>query len=173
MNPMHKPAKRSGSLQAKTIEEEIAHLRDLDLATLRTRWQSEFGRPAPDHLTRYLLFRILAYKVQVDRLGDLDAVTLKILKRASGNERGSSVISEKLAAVDQRRFAAPLGTVLVREWDRKSHRVMVVPDGFAWNGKTFQSLSQVAFAITGTKWNGPRFFGLRDRRPQTIAGGAD
>jgi hypothetical protein len=61
-------------------------------------------------------------------------------------------------------------STLVREWDRKSHRVMVMPDGFAWNGETFTSLSEIAFAITGTKWNGPRFFGLRDTRPQINAG---
>ena len=173
MDPMHKPAKRGGSLQSKTIGDEIAHLRDLDLTTLRVCWQNEFGRPAPEHLTRYLLFRVLAYKTQADRLGDLDADTLKVLKRTSGNDGGPSVISKKLAALDQRRFAPPPGTVLVREWDRKSHRVMVIADGFAWNGKTFESLSQVAFAITGTKWNGPRFFGLRDRRPQTNLGGAE
>jgi hypothetical protein len=53
--------------------------------------------------------------------------------------------------------------VLVREWDRQSQRVMVMADGFAWNGQTYDSLSKVAFAITGTKWNGPRFFGLRHR----------
>ena len=56
-----------------------------------------------------------------------------------------------------------------RTLDRKSHRVMVMPDGFAWNGETFASLSEIAFAITGTKWS-PRFFGLRDRRPQINAG---
>jgi hypothetical protein len=54
-------------------------------------------------------------------------------------------------------------SVLVREWDRRSQRVMVMADGFAWNDQTYDSLSKVAFAITGTKWNGPRFFGLRDR----------
>jgi hypothetical protein len=167
---MHKPAKRGVSLQRRSIEDEIAHQRDLDLMGLRTYWQNEFGRPAPKHLTRYLLFRILAYKTQADRFGDLDADTLKVLKRASGSDWGPSIVSKKLAVLDQRRFAPPPGTVLVREWDRKSHRVMVMPDGFAWNGKTFESLSQVAFAITGTKWNGPRFFGLRDRRPQTSAG---
>ena len=63
------------------------------------------------------------------------------------------------------------GTVLVREWDRKPHRVMVMPDGYAWNGKTFDSLSKVAFAITRTKWNGPRFFDLRDRQPLQNADG--
>jgi hypothetical protein len=58
------------------------------------------------------------------------------------------------------------GTVLVREWDRKSHRVMVLANGFAWNGQTYDSLTKVAFAITGTRWNGPRFFGLRDKQAQ-------
>ena len=59
------------------------------------------------------------------------------------------------------------GTVLVREWDRQSQRVMVMSDGFAWNGQTYDSLSKVAFAITGTKWNGPRFFGLRDKEDRS------
>src|SRR5712672_1121339 len=59
------------------------------------------------------------------------------------------------------------GTVLVREWDRQSQRVMVMADGFAWNGQTYDSLSKVAFAITGTKWNGPRFFGLRDKEDRS------
>jgi hypothetical protein len=56
------------------------------------------------------------------------------------------------------------GTVLIREWDGAPQRVMVLADGFAWNGSTYKSLSQVARAITGTRWNGPRFFGLRDKK---------
>jgi len=165
--------KRARSLQRRTIEDEIALLRDLDLKGLRTHWQNEFGRAAPEHLTRYLLFRILAYRIQADRLGDLDAETLKILARSAGQEDQPSGVSRELAELDQRRSTPPPGAVLVREWDQKSHRVMVLQDGFAWNGNTFDSLSQVAFAITGTKWNGPRFFGLRDRRPQPNAGDAE
>jgi hypothetical protein len=153
-----------------SIEDEIAQLRDLDLKRLRVRWRNAFGKPAPEHLTRYLLFRIIAYRLQADRFGDLDAETLKVLKQAAGQEGPASTVSKNLARLDQRRFAPPAGSVLVREWDRKSHRVMVMPDGFAWNGNTFDSLSQVAFAITGTKWNGPRFFGLRDRRSQINGG---
>jgi hypothetical protein len=156
-----------------SIEHEIAQLRDLDLKGLRVRWRNAFGRPAPEHLTRYLLFRVIAYRLQADRLGDLDAETLKVLKRAAGQEGPASAVSKTLARLDQRRFAPPPGTVLVREWDRKSHRVMVMPDGFAWNGKTFDSLSEIAFAITGTKWNAPRFFGLRDRRPHINGGGSE
>jgi len=153
-----------------SIEDEIAQLRDLDLKGLRVRWRNAFGKPAPEHLSRYLLFRIIAYRLQADRFGDLDAETLKVLKQAAGQEGPILGVSKTLARLDQRRFAPPPGTVLVREWDRKSHRVMVMPDGFAWNGETFDSLSEIAFAITGTKWNGPRFFGLRDRRPQINAG---
>jgi hypothetical protein len=167
---MRKQARRHEPLQRRTIEDGIAQLRNLDLKRLRARWQNEFGRLAPEHLTRYLLFRIIAYKVQADRLGDLDAETLKVLRQAAGQESPTSAVSKSLARLDQRRFAPPPGTVLVREWDQKSHRVMVMADGFAWNGNTFDSLSQVAFAITGTKWNGPRFFGLRDGRPQTNVG---
>ena len=63
------------------------------------------------------------------------------------------------------------GTVLVREWDRQTHRVMVLADGFAWNGQTYDSLSKVAFAITGTRWSGPRFFGLRDKQTPSMSEG--
>ena len=71
------------------------------------------------------------------------------------------------ASFDQKRTELTPGTVLVREWDRQSQRVMVTADGFAWNGQTYDSLSKVAFAITGTKWNGPRFFGLRDQEDRS------
>ena len=96
-----------------------------------------------------------------------------MLTKAAGKQGEPSRLPTELTKLDQRRFVPPPGTVLVREWDRKSHRVMVMPDGFAWNGKTFDSLSKVAFAITGTKWNGPRFFGLRDRQPGINAGEAE
>ena len=167
---MHETARRKKLSPRASIEDEIAQLRDLDLKGLRIRWQNAFRKPAPEHLARYLLFRVIAYRLQADRLGDLDAETLKVLKLAAGQEGPASTVSKNLARQDQRRFAPPPGTVLVREWDRTSHRVMVMPDGFVWNGETFDSLSEIAFAITGTKWNGPRFFGLRDRRPQINAG---
>src|SRR5215468_7997491 len=163
---MRETARRRRLSPKTSIGEEIAQLRDLDLKGLRVRWLNVFGKPAPEHLTRYLLFRIIAYWLQADRLGDLDAETLKVLNQAAGQKGPASAVSKNLAQLDQRRFAPPPGSVLVREWDRRSHRVMVMPNGYAWNGKSFASLSQVAFAITGTKWNGPRFFGLRDSRPQ-------
>src|SRR6266705_6918059 len=158
---------RNGRATAKTsIEDEIAHLRDLDLKGLRARWQSVLQRPAPDHLSRYLLFAILAYRIQADRFADLEHETSQLLDRAGAKESGTAM-SARLVSFDQKRTELTPGTVLVREWDRRSQRVMVMSEGFAWNGQTYDSLSKVAFAITGTKWNGPRFFGLRDKEDRS------
>jgi hypothetical protein len=156
-------SRRNGHALTKTpVEDEVAHLRGLDVKGLRSRWQSVFRRPAPAHLTRHLLFAIIAYRLQADHFGDLDHATLQVLDRTVAKEAGSAIIT-RLASFDQKRTTLTPGTVLVREWDRRSQRVMVLADGFAWNGQTYDSLSKVAFAITGTKWNGPRFFGLRDK----------
>jgi len=155
--------RRNGRASTKTsVEDEIAHLRGLDLSGLRARWQSVFQRQAPAHLTWHLLFAVIAYRIQADRLGDLDHETKQVLDRTAAKETGPAM-SARLASFDQKRTELTPGTVLVREWDRQSQRVMVMANGFAWNGQTYDSLSKVAFAITGTKWNGPRFFGLRDQ----------
>jgi hypothetical protein len=155
--------RRNGRASTKTsIEDEIAHLRGLDLKGLRARWQSVFQRPPPTHLPRHLLFAIIAYRIQADRFGDLDHETKQVLDRTDSKETGAAM-SARLVSFDQKRTELTPGTVLVREWDRQSQRVMVMADGFAWNGQTYDSLTKVAFAITGTRWNGPRFFGLRDK----------
>jgi hypothetical protein len=161
--------RRRGRASNKTsIEGEIAHLRGLDLKGLRSRWQSVFQRLPPDHLPRHLLFAIITYRVQADRLGDLDHETKQVLDRTDAKDKGMTM-STRLISFDQKRTELTPGTVLVREWDRRSQRVMVMADGFAWNGQTYDSLSKVAFAITGTKWNGPRFFGLRDKADRPVA----
>src|SRR6516225_9294900 len=98
---MHETARRRRLLPKTSIEDEIAQLRDLDLKGLRLRWQNAFGKPAPKHLTRYLLFRIIAYRLQADRFGDLDAETLKVLKQVQ--EGPPSAVSKDLARLDQRR----------------------------------------------------------------------
>jgi hypothetical protein len=162
--------RRNGRVTTETsVEEEIAHLRGLDLKGLRARWQSVSQRPAPDHLPRHLLFAIIAYRIQADRFGDLDHETRQLLDRTGAKESGAAM-SARLVSFDQKRTELTPGTVLVRDWDRQSQRVMVMADGFAWNGQTYDSLSKVAFAITGTKWNGPRFFGLRDKEDRSATG---
>jgi len=161
--------RRSGRASTKTsISDEIAHLGGLDLKGLRSRWQSVFQKRPSDHLPRHLLFAIIAYWVQADRLGDLDHETRQILDRTDAKDSGTTM-STRLVSFDQKRTELTPGTVLVREWDRRSQRVMVMADGFAWNGQTYDSLSKVAFATTGTKWNGPRFFGLRDKEDRPAA----
>ncbi len=162
--------RRDGRITTETsIEDEIVHLRGLDLKGLRARWQSVLQRPPPDYLPRHLLFAIIAYRIQADRFGDLDHETRQLLDRTGAKESGTAM-SARLVTFDQKRTQLTPGTVLVREWDRRSQRVMVMSDGFAWNGQTYDSLSKVAFAITGTRWNGPRFFGLRDKGDRLAMG---
>jgi hypothetical protein len=134
-------------------------LHHLDLDGLRQAWRTVFGKGPPAHLPRIILLRTLSYHLQAEAFGDLSRSTVQAL----------SAISRRPVDKDVPPASAPgglrPGTVLIREYEDNRHHVMVVPDGFSWNGKIFPSLSKVAYAITGTKWNGPRFFGLREKRP--------
>jgi hypothetical protein len=164
--------RRNGRVPTETsVGGEIVHLRGLDLKGLRARWRSVLQKPPPGHLPRHLLFAIIAYRIQADRFGDLGHETRQLLDRTGAKESGTAM-SARLASFDQKRSELTPGTVLVREWDRQSQRVMVMSDGFAWNGQTYDSLSKVAFAITGTHWNGPRFFGMRDKEDRLAMGEA-
>jgi hypothetical protein len=161
---MPRVAIRPASPDRDKLDIEITRLRGLDVGELRSRWHSVFRRRAPPHLPRHLLFRIVAYRLQTDALGDLDPETRRLLDRAS-----TPAEVEKLAIdLNHRRTELRPGTMLVREWNGGLHQVMVLANGFAWSDKTFESLSKVAFAITGTRWNGPRFFGLRDKPAKEI-----
>jgi hypothetical protein len=143
-----------------SIDEEIAHLRDLDLSGLHARWRAAFRKVAPPHLPRHLLFGVLVYRLQVDEFGDLDPATRRALEQSRGI-RSRKQIADRLEVLDRQQSSSEPGTVLMREWKGRQHRVVVMADGFAWNGRTYKSLSAVAFAMTGTRWNGPRFFGMR------------
>jgi hypothetical protein len=140
----------------QTLDGEITRLRGLDISGLRAQWRTAFGRNAPAHLPRHLVLRVLVYRLQADRWGDVDADTQRLLDRSDSPEKAG-----QLAAGRPRSVLRP-GTVLGREWNGDMHRVAVLAGGFAWNGKTYPSLSKIAFAITGTHWNGPKFFGLRE-----------
>lgn len=146
-----------GSTGPETLEDEIAHLRGLDLAGLKARWRSVTGRKAAAHVPKHLLQRMLAYRLQADVLGDLDKATVRYLEKIAGGEGSQPRANEPLPIPGT--DALRPGTVLMREWEGVQHRVMALQEGFAWNGSTYRSLSHVARAITGTRWSGPRFFG--------------
>ncbi len=147
-------ARSRASSGLASAEAELIRLAYADAKSLAPRWRVVFGGRAPD-LPRALLLRILAYRIQADAAGDLDPTTIQLLDRLGRGE-----ISE--IPLPELRALKP-GTLLVREWEGTLQRVVVLESGFAWNGVTYESLSKVARALTGTNWNGPRFFGLRDR----------
>jgi len=148
-----------------SLDNEIARLRGLDVGELRARWHTVFRRRAPPHLPRHLLFRILAYRLQADRLGELDADSRRLLDRIGS--RASDETDRLVTDLNRSRTELKPGTLLTREWDGHPQRVMVLANGFSWNGKTYASLSKLAFAMTGTRWSGPRFFGL-DKSPSEV-----
>ena len=122
----------------------VAELVDMSLTGLRAEWQRRYGSP-PKHRAADLLRRVLAWRIQADAFGHLDAATWRILS----NEQ--NVL----------RPTAQPGMRLAREWAGRRYEVVVIESGVVFEGQTFGSLSEVARHITGRRWNGPRFFGLR------------
>jgi DUF2924 family protein len=137
----------------------VANLEGLDLNGLRRQWRAHLGGEPPAHLPRWLLIRMLAYRLQSDAFGDLDKSIRWILR--SGKEDGVGAPFDRRAPQTREGVGLKVGALLVREWNGTLERVMILEEGFAWNGQTFGSLSQIAKAMTGTNWNGHRFFGLR------------
>ena len=134
-------------------EDVCAEIASLAYDELKARYQQTFRRPPPPRLGRDLLRRALTYKVQADRYGGLSTSVEKLLRKDSS--RRTQTWSGSLTP----------GTQLVREWQGQLHIVEILELGFRWNDKKFESLSAVARQITGTRWSGPRFFGLvREKR---------
>src|SRR5215208_3102468 len=121
--------------QTAAVENEIAHLRGLDLDALRARWRSQTGRAAPAHLPKSLLLRVLAYRAQAAAFGDLDKATALLLDRIA-DDAGSGKRVE--VPVPDRVGIRP-GTLLVREWESVSHRVMVMAEGFPGTGRPIRA----------------------------------
>src|SRR5260370_30561731 len=145
------------------LNEMIAGFVDLDVNGLRLQWRNHLGGTPPAHLPRWLLLKILAYRNQAAALGGLDKETLRVIRQPKGqtlDSHGGSILAARSPATrDGINLRA--GAVLARKWNGTLERVMVLEKGFAWNGETYSSLSQIAKAMTGTSWNGHRFFGLR------------
>ncbi len=131
-----------------TLEAELKLIEGADLEGLREEWRRRYGTP-PRLRSALLLRHSLAWRIQTDAFGGLNGSTRKAL-------RETRMPQEPIVRS---------GTILIREWRGKSHRVEATSDGFLFDEKHWKSLSEVARAITGTRWNGPRFFGLRATGP--------
>ena len=122
---------------------------------LRDSWRSLYGTEPPKRVDRSLLIQAVGYRMQENALGELKASTHRLLMRAAEN-----VAAGRGIEVDSSRTAKP-GTVLVREWGGVTHQVTVQEHGMLFRGKRYFSLSEIACLITGTRWSGPLFFGLK------------
>ena len=138
------------TVDAAAVEAGVGHIRSLGIEALRQRWRLMSGAAAPQGLTKDIIARMIADRIQREAFGGLDRETVKLLDRLAGGGKPGAL---------NRRLKA--GTVLVREYQGERHTVTIVPGGFSWQDRTYLSLSAIARAITGTAWNGPRFFGLR------------
>lgn len=144
-----------------TVLAQLAALKAAPITALKQRWRDLFESEPPPFNRRYLESR-LAYRIQELAYGGLKPDTIKRLEAlAEDLEVGTP-------AKRQRSLARPVtGTQLVREWQGVEHRVTVLDAGFDYQGRPFKSLSAIARAITGTRWNGLLFFGLKNRRART------
>jgi hypothetical protein len=138
-----------GSADREALEAEIDRIRSLGLDELRSLWRTTFRASPPPAFGKDLMARFICWHLQEQALGGLDPQIEKILD--SLGRGGKTTADRRLKP----------GTVLVREYASERHTVTVVPGGYIWRESTYPSLSTVARAITGTAWNGPRFFGLR------------
>ena len=153
------------SEKATQIKGTIGELEGMSKAQLREAWAIRYGRPVPAPESRTMLLRLLAWRIQADAFGGHSPEVLRILNEPIGRKKAGSppAGSDTSLKVD---------TVLKRDWRGRVHQVVVRQDGFGHEGKTYKTLSEVARVITGTKWSGPRFFGLKDskHRPSVGAG---
>jgi hypothetical protein len=142
------------TVNAAAIETEVKQLRSMPIVELRALWRAKFKSEPPKAFGPDLLRRSIAFKIQEDVYGGFDRPTARLLKQLVeqfAKNNGRIVLPRRIKP----------GAVLIREWKSVRHQVTVLEDGFAYQEKPYESLSQIARLITGTRWNGPKFFGLR------------
>ena len=153
------PERRTATAADASVVAELAALKRMSVAELKAKWADLFGAPAPNNSRSFLELR-LGYRIQELTIGGLSRETRRTLDLLADEVEGQ--IGRKAIIADSRNPV--VGTRLVREWGGVEHTVTVMKDGFDLQGRKFKSLSAVAKAITGTQWNGYRFFGLREAR---------
>lgn len=155
---------RSDSNEA--VSRKLASLRLLPIKRLKKQWRLLYGSEPPHRVSRELLTRAVAYRIQEQALGGLKPSTRKLLERFAGDARSGRPLTLSPCA------PASAGTVLMRDWQGTTHEVKVLDRGVLYKRKRYRSLSEVARLITGSRWSGPLFFGLRGKRQQETSRGA-
>lgn len=144
------------------VEAELERLPKMPIVDLRNRYRELFRSQPPKAFGPDLLRRSIAYRIQERAYGGLSREHQRLLdqlvKAAQAKPNGRLELPRRIKP----------GSELVRMWNGRTYRVVVMDKGFAWEGHTFSSLSEIAFEITGTKWNGPRFFGLRSSSSKSV-----
>jgi hypothetical protein len=144
---------------------KLESLKSLPIKELKHRWRSLYSSEPPHRVSRELLTRAVAYRIQEQAFGGLKPSTRKLLERLGNDAR----CRRPLKIVQ----ATPAsGTVLMRDWQGVTHEVKVLDRGVLYNRKRFRSLSEVARQITGSRWSGPLFFGLRSNRSKDTGRGS-
>jgi hypothetical protein len=157
--------RRVPSTDRDQLTAELVQLEGLSLNELRARWRQLYEAAPPPRFSRDLLRRAVAYRMQEQVLGGLKPATRRLLQRIADEARARKPI--KLAPV---RKLEP-GAILVREWKGSKHRVIILESGVRFREQRYHSLSEVARVITGNRWSGPLFFGLKGRTPEVSTDG--
>ena len=145
--------RRAPAISREALASEIASLSKLSIDELRERWKAMFGKAPSRDISRSFLTRAIAYRLQEKAFGGLKPSTQRMLAEfAYDGANGTAAVRSRIVRP---------GAVLVREWRGISHQVSVLEKGFCLRGKRYRSLSGVAREITGTRWSGPLFFGLK------------
>lgn len=159
LKPQAVPRPGENSTTDGAVLAQLAALQRMSVNELKTKWHELFASAAPNNSRPFLEVRIAA-RIQELTFGGLSRETRRALDVLADDIEGK--IDRKRMADDSRNPSP--GTKLIREWDGAEHTVTVLGDGYAWEGRKYRSLSAVAKAITGTNWNGFRFFNLRDKQ---------
>jgi len=144
------------------LASQLDRLRGVSPEELREQWRALFGAVPPPKLRSSLLIQAIAYGLQEQALGGLKPTILRLLERIADDA------ARRQVSMPQEKIRVSAGTVLLREWHGTQHQVTVLKDGFLYRAKRFRSLSQIARTITGSRWSGPLFFGLKFSRKGQI-----
>ena len=148
---------------SNNLKNELAGLLSLGGPQLREQWRRLYGSEPPRHISRQLLVQAVAHRLQVKALGGINFSTRRALEKIADERQSKTTGKDSDHGVR-------LGIVLVRVWHGETHQVSTLEDGVEYRGRRYHSLSEVAREITGTRWSGPRFFGLKAARKNRVAG---